>query len=271
LFVDRTVPSKAADAYNAASDHFDDPALSFWNRFGEQTIERLGLRPGGIVLDVCCGSGASALPAAARVGPSGRVLAVDLAEQLLDLCRTKAANRGFQNVEARVGDMEHLDFPQESFDAVVCVFGLFFATNMARAARGLWKLVRPGGHLAITTWGPRMFEPASGAFWAAVQGARPDLYRSYHPWDRIVAPEDLRHVLRDAGVPRPRVEAAAGRHPLRSPMDWWSIVLGSGFRSTVDQLGATDAERVRRANLAWLSAHGVDAIEVNVIFAIATK
>jgi ubiquinone/menaquinone biosynthesis C-methylase UbiE len=269
--MDRTVQSKAAQTYNAASDHFDDPALSFWNRFGERTIERMDLRPGENVLDVCCGSGASALPAAARVAPTGRVTAVDLADRLLDLCRAKAAMRGLRNLEARLGDMEHLDYADDSFDAVVCVFGLFFASDMTKAASGLWERVRPGGRIAITTWGPRMFEPASGAFWDAVRAVRPDLHRAYNPWDRIAEPEALTRILREAGVLRLTVEAEVGRHPLRSPRDWWSIVLGSGFRSTVDQLGPPVAERVRLANLDWLTTHDIREIEVNVIYGTATK
>jgi ubiquinone/menaquinone biosynthesis C-methylase UbiE len=270
-FVNRPQESKAAATYNAASDHFDDPALSFWNRFGERTVDRLGLRLGENVLDVCCGTGASALPAAVRVAPTGQVTAVDLSERLLKLCRAKAAKQGLTNVEARLGDMEHLEFSDESFDAVVCVFGLFFANDMTQVASRLWRLVRPGGRLAITTWGPRMFEPASGEFWEAVKAARPDLTRAYHPWDLIDQPQALSQVLRDAGVPRPLVEAEAARHPLRSGRDWWSIVLGSGFRFTVDQLGPMVADEVRQRNLAWLAAHDVHEIEVNVIYALATK
>jgi ubiquinone/menaquinone biosynthesis C-methylase UbiE len=269
--MERTAQSTAAETYNSASDHFDDPALSFWDRFGERTVDRLGLRPGENVLDVCCGSGASALAAAARVAPTGEVTAVDLAERLLDFCRAKAAARRLRNVKVQLGDMEHLGFAEGTFDAVVCVFGLFFASDMSRVASALWKLVRPGGHLAITTWGPRMFEPACGAFWEGVQAIRPDLHRAYHPWDRIAEPEDLSRVLREAGVPGSTVVAEAGRHPLRSPQDWWSIVLGSGFRSTVDQLGAGDAGRVRRTSLDWLATHDIHEIEVNVIYATAAK
>ncbi len=220
---------------------------------------------------MCCGSGASALASAARVAPTGRVIAVDLSAGLLELCRAKAAARGLGNLEARLGDMEHLEFSNGSFDAVVCVFGLFFATDMTRAASALWELVRPGGRLAITIWGPRLFEPASGAFWEAVRTVRPDLHRAYQPWNRVVGAKNLSHMLRDAGVPQPTVETEAGRHPLRSHDDWWSIVLGSGFRSTVDQLGPPAAELVRRTNLTWLATHEVREIEVNVIYATATK
>src|SRR5262245_5970796 len=145
--------AKATATYNAASDHYDEPALSFWDRYGRRTVERLSLKPGEQVLDVCAGSGASALPAAERVAPDGRVLAVDLAEGLLDLAREKAVRLGLSNIEFRVGDFEELDLPDQSFDAVICVFGIFFVPDMPQAVRELWRMIRPRGQLAITTWG----------------------------------------------------------------------------------------------------------------------
>src|SRR5215470_8786517 len=86
--------ARAATTYNAAADRYDDPANTFWARFGRRTIERLQLRPGQRVLDVCCGAGASAIPAAEAVGAEGRVLGVDLAENLIALARRKAESLG---------------------------------------------------------------------------------------------------------------------------------------------------------------------------------
>src|SRR5215813_9304948 len=71
--------AKAAATYDAAADHFDDEPLRFWERIGRSTVARLGLPAGANVLDVGCGTGASALPAAQAVGPGGSVLGVDLA------------------------------------------------------------------------------------------------------------------------------------------------------------------------------------------------
>jgi ubiquinone/menaquinone biosynthesis C-methylase UbiE len=155
---------KAQTTYNAAAEFFDDPALGFWERFGRATVDRLGLSPGESVLDVCAGAGASAIPAAVQVGPSGRVVAVDLAENLLLLAQHRARHLGLSNLEIRLGDLEALDFSPEFFDAVVIVFGIFFLPDMTAATSGLWRMVKPGGQLAVTTWGPRLFEPAcSGA------------------------------------------------------------------------------------------------------------
>ena len=263
--------ARAAAAYNAAADRYDDPALSFWDRYGRRTIERLRLPRGKRVLDVCCGSGASAIPAAEVVGPEGYVIGIDLAENLLALARTKARTRDLHNIEFRAGNILDLDFPDASFDAVVCVFGIFFVPDMPAAVRALWGLVRPGGKLAITTWGPRFCEPATTAFWNSIRDVRPDLYKDFNPWDQITDPQALRNLLHAGGVERPEVAAEGGAHAVESPEAWWAIVLGSGYRGTFEQLDAEARERVRKANLDFIAANGVRSVETNVVYAIATK
>src|SRR5262245_36765712 len=179
---------KAEATYNAASDAFDAEPLAFWDRVGARTVERLALRPGARVLDVCCGTGASALHAARAVGPQGRVLGVDLAEDLIALGRAKAAAASLRQLEFRRADMTALGLPDASFDAVVCVFGIFFVPDMEAQVAELWRMVRPGGQLAITTWGTDFVEPGYGAFRAAVRRVRPDLVAAFNPWDRITTP-----------------------------------------------------------------------------------
>jgi ubiquinone/menaquinone biosynthesis C-methylase UbiE len=263
--------ARATSTYNAAADSYDDPANSFWDRFGRQTIERLHLQPGARVLDVCCGSGASAIPAAEKVGPEGFVLGVDLAEKLLERARSKATKRRLQNLEFRVGDMLDLRLERPAFDAVVCVFGIFFVPDMRAGVRALWEVARPGGKLAITTWGPRWFEPATSVFWNAIREVRPDLYKGFNPWDRISDPGSVRALLGDAGIQQAEIIAEAGKHPIPSPEAWWSAVLGSGYRGTLDQLDAKSRQRVRTANLTYIRDSGITSIEANVVYTIATK
>jgi ubiquinone/menaquinone biosynthesis C-methylase UbiE len=262
---------RAAATYNAAADHFDDAPLAFWERVGHATVARLRLHAGATVLDVACGSGASALPAAERVGPEGAVLGIDLADRLLELGRAKAAARGLTQIEFRWGDMEQLDFPPASFDAVICVFGIFFASHMTALVAALWRLVRPGGQLAITTWGPRIFEPGNALFWQAIQEARPDLYRAFNPWDRITDPEAVRQVLRAGGIEAVEVVLEEGMQSLRSAADFWTIALGTGYRGTIEQLEPEARARLQEVVLAALRTRAVTAVETNVIYAVATK
>lgn len=262
--------ARAARTYNSASDNYDDPANSFWERFGRRTVERLKLRPGMRVLDVCCGTGASALAAAEVVGPGGYILGVDLAADLLALARSKAASRELRQAEFRVGDMLDLGISEE-FDAVMCVFGIFFVTDMTEAVGQLWQRVRSGGRLAITSWGQRFFEPVNTAFWDSVRAVRPDLYKGFQPWDRVAEPDALRSLMSSAGVTGPEAELETGTHVLRTPEDWWRTVLGSGYRATIDQLDDDAHSRIRTQNLDFIRANDIRSVEANVIYGCAVK
>ena len=262
---------RAAFTYNAAADFFDASPLSFWDYFGRRTIELASLPSGSRVLDVCCGTGASALPAAEAVGPTGNVIGVDLAKQLLESARTKAIQRRLGNIEFEIGDMLSMRFPVASFDAVVCVFGIFFVPDMAKAVSELWSRIRPGGKLAVTTWGPNFCEPASDAFWRSIKNVRPDLHKGFNPWDRIDSPASLRDIFDQARIASPNITREDRLHPINSAEDWWTIVLGSGYRGTIEQLDLAERQKVQEANLAFIRDEKISAIETNVLYALATK
>lgn len=257
--------------FNAAADHYDDPANSFRDRFGRRTVERLDLKPGMRVLDVACGAGAATFPAAEAVGATGAVLGVDLAENQLELARRKAAQRGLANVEFRAGDMRDLRLPDMAYDAVICAFGIFYVPDMKAATQALWRCVAPGGQLALATWGPRQYEPLMSVFWDSVQAVRPDLQRKPNPWDGMSDPDAVRDLLAGAGVERSEADLEPGMHSLGSPRDWWALVLGSRYRETVEALDDGDRERVRQANLEHVQTEDVREIEANVIYAVARK
>jgi len=262
--------TKAAATYNLAADFFDHPTNTFWERYGRRTIERLELTPGANVLDVCCGSGASAIPAAQAVGPDGSVTGIDLAENLLTLARNKASQHGLSNLRFEQGDLTNLRFDDGSFDVVVCVFGIFFVPDMEAGMRELKRVLRLGGRLAITTWGPRLFEPVNTAFWDSVRSLRPELYKGFNPWDRICEAEQLRLLLSTAGLKDIEVAAERDSQPINSPEDWWPMVLGSGYRGTVEQLSAAERERVKAENVDFIRQSKIRSIEANVLYAVGT-
>ena len=264
--------ARAARTYAAAADHYLLPGLGFWDRWGAATVARLPLSPGDAVLDVCCGAGASALPAARAVGQSGTVTGLDLAEPLLALARRRAADLGITNVAFRECDATASGLPSESFDAVVCVFGVFFAADMPAFVAEMWRLVRPGGTLAITTWGPGWCEPASSEFWASVRELEPALFRSYNPWDEITTESALAELLARAGIGEAAVEATTGMyHELAGPNDFWDIMLGSGFRATVNALGQARRPQLREQVIGRLRSRSITRVRNDVVFGSAVK
>ena len=116
-------------------------------------VERLDIKPGNAVLDVACGTGNTAIPAA-RIGAD--VTGVDIAPNLIEQAIARAAAEG---VEAKfeVGDAEALQYEDASFDAVITMFGAMFAPRPDVTASELKRVTKPGGLIAMANWTPEAF------------------------------------------------------------------------------------------------------------------
>jgi SAM-dependent methyltransferase len=163
-----------------------------------------------------------------------------------------------------------LPFPDGGFDAVVCVFGIFFVPDMEAAVRELRRVLRAGGRLAITTWGPRFFEPLNSTFWDSVRNLRPELYKGFNPWDRICEVDAVRALLETAELRDVQVVGEVDSQPLEAPEDWWPMVLGSGYRGTIDQLSPAQQEQVRAENIDFIRRENIRAVEANVLYGQAS-
>ena len=131
--------------YGAIALDFDYARPYYWGFSAEQALELAGVAPGMTVLDAACGTGVATLPAAERVRPGGRVVAVDFSPEMLALASEKASRRALLNIDWRLEDITALQLPPASFDAVLCLFALFNVDDMPALAAMLWRLVRPGG------------------------------------------------------------------------------------------------------------------------------
>ena len=114
----------------------------------EEFVERIGIKPGSRVLDVACGTGNTALPAA-RTGAS--VTGVDIAPNLLEQARKRAAAEGVK-IRFDEGDAEQLPYPDQSFDVVLTMFGAMFAPRPDTVAAELMRVCKPGGLIAMANW-----------------------------------------------------------------------------------------------------------------------
>jgi 2-polyprenyl-3-methyl-5-hydroxy-6-metoxy-1,4-benzoquinol methylase len=113
-----------------------------------ELIARLHLQPRERVLDVACGTGNLALPAA-RAG--ARVTGIDIAPNLVEQARERAAAEGLA-ISIDVGNCEELPYPDRSFDTAVSMFGAMFAPRPTRVAAELARVVRAGGRIAMANW-----------------------------------------------------------------------------------------------------------------------
>jgi SAM-dependent methyltransferase len=116
-----------------------------------QLIELLAPKEGEAILDLGTGPGEPALTIARMVG-RGRVTGVDLSERMVAIAREAAQRRGSGNVHFRAMDCAKLDLPDRSFDGAVSCFGFQIFTDPEGAARETWRVLKPGGRIAVSVW-----------------------------------------------------------------------------------------------------------------------
>jgi ubiquinone/menaquinone biosynthesis C-methylase UbiE len=115
----------------------------------ELMLDLAHLRPGDHVLDIAAGDGYHSIAAARRVGPTGHVLAVDLAPEQLQYAAAAARDAGMEHLDTRVMDAESLDLPDASVDAVLCQFGLMFLPDPDRGLREMLRVLKAGSRASL--------------------------------------------------------------------------------------------------------------------------
>jgi len=112
-------------------------------------VRHAALRPGEVVLDLGCGAGIDTLLAARQVGPAGRAIGLDMTPEMLRRARRNAAAAGLQNVEIHEGLMEALPLRDASVDVVISNGVLNLSTRKSRVLAEAFRVLRPGGRIAI--------------------------------------------------------------------------------------------------------------------------
>ena len=212
------------------------------------------LAPGASVLDVGCGPGTITVDLAARVAP-GRVTAVEITEDALQLARTEADARGQDNIDFAVADVHALDLPDGTFDVVHAHQVLQHVADPIQALREMRRVCRPGGIVAARdsdyaafTWFPRV--PALDDWLALYQqaapanGGEPDAGRRLLSWAHAAGFTDVR--------------ATASTWCFATPEDrqWWGgmwaeRILNSDLAGQVLAAGVATAQDLRNISDGW--------------------
>jgi ubiquinone/menaquinone biosynthesis C-methylase UbiE len=190
-------------------------------------VDGAALQPGERVLDVACGTGVVARIAAERVGPTGRVAALDLNPGMLAVARSLPAVTGVV-IEWHEGSALALPFPQSAFDVVLCQLGLQFFPDRPMALQEIHRVLVPDGRLALNVFGPLEHNPATHALTTAldrhVGPAASVAKRTEHA---LADTEQLRRLITDAGFGDVVIRTASKLVHFPSPADYVRIQLAA--------------------------------------------
>ena len=170
---------------------------------GQLAMDRLDLLPGQRVVDLGCGSGRTTLELAARVGPGGEAVGVDISAEMLAAGRERAARLGVSNVEFLHADVQVQDLGQARFDGAYSRFGVMFFTDPVTAFANVRRALRPGAALSFVCW-QSVFDNEwvliPGAAVAEVTGSLPPMPGPEEPGPFSLAdPGRVHAVLESAG------------------------------------------------------------------------
>jgi SAM-dependent methyltransferase len=212
-------------------------------------LARLDLQPGEAFLDVACGPGSVARPAAIEVGPAGRVTGVDLSPAMLAIAQAKPVLPGAGAIDYHHAPADRLPVDDADFDVAACQQGLQFFPNPAAALAEMRRAVRRGGRVAIAVWAEIEQSPPFAALEAAIREAAgdelADRYRG-GPWGMPDA-DQLGELLGHAGLQEIRVTRDA--LPLRfdCAAQLRSTLAASPIAADVDALSARRRDQLDRA------------------------
>jgi ubiquinone/menaquinone biosynthesis C-methylase UbiE len=260
-----------AGVFGRGASDYDQIGRPITAQMGRRLVEFADLRAGQSVLDIATGRGAVLFPAAEAVGPEGRVVGIDLAAEMVELTAAAIATAGIANAEARIGDAERLDdFEKETFDCVTGAFAIFFLPDPLRALREFRRVLRPGGSVALSSWGA----PDPEYSWFGELRERLGIERVPLETLDFESTEELEDALAEAGLVDVRTERVPVEFALDTPETWWRWVLTGASRATIESLPEPERERFRNAALERArEVYGGDPITLSeeALFAIASK
>jgi 2-polyprenyl-3-methyl-5-hydroxy-6-metoxy-1,4-benzoquinol methylase len=258
-----------AEFFDTGAEDFAAWSPLLWEPIGDATVRAAGIRTGQSVADLCCGAGASAIPAAAATGPDGMVVGVDLAETLLAQGRRRARDLNLEwlrFVPAEIGEWsaDH----GTRYDVVLCVHGVYFLPDMDAAAKDMIGLLRPGGRIAVTTWARQAIQPFGRLLDQTITEETRRTPPPKNAADRIDTEQRLATWLAGLGLR----DIAVYRIALDVPLDHrraWQFVCGTGFRAMLAGLDEAARARVRHNFLSALDRNAVSSLDATSLIGVA--
>jgi SAM-dependent methyltransferase len=220
--------------YNRVAPAYGQVGPDLFAPFARYLVARVPLTSGMRVLDVATGRGAALFAAAERVGPEGFVVGIDLARQMVSELAADLERRHLTNAVVQQMDAEALQFPDASFDVVLCSFALPLFPGPERALAEMYRVLRPGGSLGIC------MPAGADERWLWYTQLVFAYHQTHHlPLDwvpRVLSHSDVTRLLAGAGFDGVSAEPHDVEFVYANEQEWWQAQWTDAARQPLENM-----------------------------------
>ncbi len=194
---------------------------------GEALLDALSFQSGDTILDIASGTGEPALTVATR-NPLCKVTGVDAAPGMVRAAQSKCRKTRLANLQFQAMVAENLEFPDNSFDTLICRFGVMLFEDPQQGLKEMQRVLKPGGRFALAVWGrPEHFTTFNWSYQAFKGRVEEGLEPAIDKITALSAPGVLESLLTEAGFRDFNIETKRLDYRFQSFDEYWAIVENS--------------------------------------------
>lgn len=211
--------------WDMVAEGYAETTMKLFRGYTEKALELAGISEDSAILDVACGPGTLPLLAANQVKS---VHAIDFSESMISTFTEAVKKEGLENIEIHCGDGQALPFSDEMFDAGFSMFGLMFFPERSKGYSEIYRTLKPGGRIVISSWAPVSDSPAMQTIFGALKAMNPQIPEPQTDIESLENPDFFKDELVSAGYKEVEIHPFSNEMQITSVEEFWSdMVKGS--------------------------------------------
>lgn len=211
-------PFSLPEPWSLVSSGYTETTMHYLGQFSSRVLDSISFDTSSRVADIACGPGTVSRMLHSKVN---RVDALDFSQDMIRILESHISENGISNIFPTVGDGQSLPFTNNYYDLAISMFGLMFFPDRAKGFSEAYRILKPGGCIAVASWTPVTDSPLMELMFGAIRAINPDLPSSSSAIENLENPKVFERELKFAGFRDVSVQKMTESMTVRSAESFW--------------------------------------------------